>query len=198
MITKQSINLYNFNESTGESKLLRARVFFALNTILAIVLFAAYTLKSGQKIYNERNAYSLTQEATKLEIIVNQKKAVVEQLKSNTKHYDLLNVRQKQLDRKLKLLNFLRTQKDPKQFSHYLVDLIDKSHPQMQLDEIVFDSYGQNIDFKGQSKSSKVVAQWLSSLEKTKSYDGVNFEKISIERDEEVEYLIFEVKNTYD
>ena len=198
MKTKQNINLYNFGSGSKESIFAKLNVFYYVDAIFIIILFSIYAYKTLQFYLVSTRYNDLLEEAKELDISLSQKEKTVSQLMASDEDKKYLESQKLTVQQREKLLHFLRNSQNPLKFSLFMKDLQASYQPGMQIQLIDIKNYGRFIDFGGLTVSSEVVSQWLHRLKSQTSYEKSEFEAISMERDINSSFLIFEVKSLYE
>lgn len=198
MPIKQSINLFQFEAKKRDPWYLRASFFFSVNYALLFLAVISSLWAYYEKTISEFAYFNQKKSEGILQLKVEKRRLELRALQSNTQVVQDLTEARQEYDQKNRLLNFLKNQNKPILYSEFL-DNLDSAHlPSMQLNFITIENYGESIDIKGLAKKSASVAQWLSLLKKTPSFQGKNFEKIVIEKDQNSPYVTFEVVGQYD
>ena len=198
MAIKQSINLYNFELKKRDPWYLRASFFFSIMYLLIFLVTTSSLWAYYQKTVSQFALRTQKEAQAILKLRLEKRRLELKALQSNTQVYADLSSARLEYDKKQRLLSFLKSQKQPTFFSSFLENLEKVKSDEIQLNLINISNYGELVDIKGLAHQSSSVAYWLKELKKTPSFAGKNFEKISIEKDQESAYVRFEVVGQYD
>jgi hypothetical protein len=197
MSLKQAVNLLKIELPTKDKFFHTIKFFYASNIVLIIGLFLACIFF----IYQQKSILShLAQEESRLkalEAILKEK----EELKFSlappeylTKNYNRQN---KKKFEQIELKRFLTMRDEPTCFSDYLSELNAITTEGMQLDKILIQDFGEEIFFKGASFSPQILSDWIAKLKMQSHYEKVIFDAVTLERDKESPYFLFEFGSVY-
>lgn len=195
---KQTINFVKPEEQIDKTRLFHFRRLLQTSAI-GLTLLTLWTVAMlGNSLVLMGQSQHQSEQLALVKEKKDQQQALIQDSQIDGRLELAIKMLANQVESKKQFLNFLSQRAQGKKFSSFLFDLESIKLAQMQIDNIHISQSGYRVDISGLAVSSQVVTRWLSLLQKSKAYDGLSFERFSIEHNNQGPYLFFEVKSRYE